>query len=210
MSDPLQGIVHSEEQPSFSELREQFREENRQRIHRRLREDEIVIRAKDGTVVARKKTGYLTDAPPGHEHQRVDDWMAAGGRVPEFSKEFCIERDSQGNLISDLRGLEKELRDLDRDATALAESERVSHAGVESAPALASLDDESVVKYLDQQKEQKESNAPEKCSDINDGTYAGIRRDGASPGFFSSNVSEASGTLTPEVLDEFAKRTKGD
>jgi hypothetical protein len=155
MADPLQGIVHSEGQSSFSELREQFREENRQRVHRLLREDEIVIRAKDGTVVARKKTGYLTDAPPGHEHQRVDDWMAAGGRVPEFSNAF---------LIPDSPGLRKELRDLDRDATALAESERVSHAGVEAAPALGDLSEASVVSYLDR---QKESNAPEKCSDKN-------------------------------------------
>jgi len=155
--DPLSSIVHSEEQGDFLELREKFREENRQRIHKMLREDEITLRATDGTVVARKKTGYLTDAPPGHEHRRVDDWKLAGGSVPAFTNTF---------EIPDSPGLRKELRDLDRDVTALAESERVKHSGVsESAPPLASLSDAAVVSYMD--NVLKETNGSEACSDDN-------------------------------------------
>ena len=171
MPDPLSSIVHSEEQGDFLELREKFREENRQRIHKMLREDEITLRAADGTIVARKKTGYLTDAPPGHEHRRVDDWKLAGGFVPEFTNTFEIPESP---------GLRKELRDLDRDATALAESERVRHSGVsESAPPLESLDDAAVVKYMD--KVLEEANGSEACSNDN-GSSGGEGEASATPG----------------------------
>jgi hypothetical protein len=169
VSDPLH-IVHSEEQPQFAELRARYRADNQARIHRLLREDEIVLRAKDGTVVARKKTEYLTDAPPGHEHQRVDDWRAAGGVVPQFTSDF---------LISDSPGLARELRDLVRDAIAMREADCVAHPEMMiGAVPLASLDDAAVVEYLDR---AKETNGPEAtpCSDLNTGPSAAALETGS-------------------------------
>lgn len=109
-------VLPADGQRSYEELREQFREENRQRIHSRLREDVIVIRDANGVEVARKKTGYLTDAPEGHEHQRLDDYIRGGGAPPELSNEFKVIEGS---------ALARELDDLTRDANALALHEGV-------------------------------------------------------------------------------------
>ena len=151
MPDPLH-IVHSEEQPTFAELRNQYREANRQRIHRLLREDTITfrdaagnyLRDKDGNVVIRK-TGYLTDRPEGQDYRRLDEARAQGQVIPQFSNDF---------IIPDAPGLDRELRDLARDAEALCKSEGILHLSERVGdPPLTGLDDESVVDYLDSMKE---------------------------------------------------------
>lgn len=125
MSDPLDStrlILPADGQRSYEELRESFREANRQRIHDRLCEDVIILRDRNGVEVARKKTGYLTDAPPGHEHRRVDDWLREGNRPPDFT-----EQERAAFVIPACDGLDRELRDLARDAAALSRHEGVRY-----------------------------------------------------------------------------------
>lgn len=150
-----------------------------------------MIHAKDGTVVARKKTGYLTDAAPGHEHQRVDDWLRVGNAVPEFTSEF---------VIPDAPGLDRELRDLGRDARMMGEAEHVAHENVTVGdPPLERLDDASVVAYLDDVLKETNNSGPEAtCSNDN---YAGIDRSSA------TNSSASSGDITEEACDALYRRT---
>ena len=154
MSDPLH-IVHSEEQPTFAELRQQYRDENQKRVHAMLREDTITfrdaagnyLRDKDGNVVTRK-TGYLTDRPAGQDHRRLDEARAQGQVIPQFLNDF---------IIPDAPGLDRELRDLARDAEALGKSEGILHPSERVGdPSLAKLDDESVVGYIDEAKESSD------------------------------------------------------
>jgi hypothetical protein len=111
VTEPLNRIVlPSDGQRTFEELREEFREANRQRIRRMLRKDSLVRYRKDGTVAGRLETGLMTDAPAGRDWRTMKDFMIAGNAVPEFNEEFRVVAGS---------GLDRELRDLLRDANAL-------------------------------------------------------------------------------------------
>lgn len=135
MPDPLH--IRSERQPEFEELREQYREANRQRIHRMLREDTITFRDKDGDYlldsegkIVVKKTGYLTDAPPGHEHRRLDEYIQSGGLIPEVELQTQALAEGQNIDVFDIpecAGLGRELRDLERDAALMEKHEQVRY-----------------------------------------------------------------------------------
>lgn len=120
MSDPL-SIWH-EDAGDFLTLRGKFRREATERLRRTLRPHDIAIRDKQGNVLKRIATGLTTDRPAGQDERRVDEWLATGGKVPD------LEHMSDAFEVVDTDGkLQKELRDLARDAEALSESERVSH-----------------------------------------------------------------------------------
>lgn len=129
MADPLRH-VHSEEQLSFESLGEKYREDNLQRVRRSLHPHVLVQRNKAGEIVRTIPTGLKTDNP--FEHQRVDDWRKAGGVVPDFTDEF---------IIPDSKGLQKELRDLTRDAGAMAHYEQVTYAKGDSDGNAATTDE---------------------------------------------------------------------
>jgi len=121
MSDSIQRdsiVLPADGQRSFEELREEFREANRQRIQRTLRKDSIVRYHKDGTVAGRIETGLMTDAPAGQDWRTVKDFMTAGNVVPEFTEEFKIVEGA---------GLDRELRDLERDVKAVSLHEGVKY-----------------------------------------------------------------------------------
>lgn len=121
MSDPLDStrlVLPADGQRSFEELRERYREDNRQRIHATLRKDSLVRYRKDGSVAGRIETGLMTDAPAGRDWRTVKDFMSQGGVVPEPSEEFRVVEGA---------GLSRELRDLARDAAALALHEGVRY-----------------------------------------------------------------------------------
>jgi len=119
MTEPLNRIVlPADGQRTFEELREDYREANRQRVRRTLRKDSLVRYHKDGTVAGRLETGLMTDAPAGRDWRTVKDFMTAGNAVPEFSDEF---------RVMDGSGLARELRDLARDAAAIALHEGVKY-----------------------------------------------------------------------------------
>jgi len=121
VSDSLQrdGIVlPADGQRSFEELRESYREANRQRIHQTLRKDSLVRYHKDGTVAGRLETGLMTDAPAGHDWRTMKDFMTAGNAVPEFTEEFKIVEGA---------GLDRELDDLLRDVNTMQLHEGVKY-----------------------------------------------------------------------------------
>lgn len=112
MSDPLHHVLPADGQRTFEELREKFREVNRQRIRRMLRRDSLVRYHRDGTVAGRLETGLMTDAPEGRDWRTLRDFASQGGIVPEF-------RDGEEFLIPESAGLMREIGDLLRDAAAL-------------------------------------------------------------------------------------------
>ena len=118
MSDPLHHVLPADGQRTFEELREEFREANLQRIRRTLRKDSLVRYHRDGTVAGRLDTGLMTDAPVGRDWRTLRDYTSQGEAIPEFREEFCIPESL---------GLDRELRDLARDASALALHEGVRY-----------------------------------------------------------------------------------
>jgi len=119
VTEPLNHIVlPADGQRTFDELREEFREANLQRIRRTLRKDSLVRYHKDGTVAGRLETGLMTDAPAGQDWRTVKDFMTAGNAVPEFREEFRVVEGA---------GLDRELRDLTRDADVLRLHEGVQY-----------------------------------------------------------------------------------
>ena len=135
------SIIRSEQQPTFEELRNEYRAENLKRIRAGLRKDRLVRYRKDGTVAGELETGLMTTAPEGQEWRSVKDFLRGGGKVPEFSEDFRIEAG---------RGLEKELRDLERDTELLEKSDAVERpvSSVECG-FLPDLSDDSVLTYMD-------------------------------------------------------------
>jgi hypothetical protein len=111
-------VLPADGQRSFEELREAFREANRQRIRRALRKDSLVRYHKDGTVAGRVETGLMTDAPAGQDWRTVKDFMTSGGVVPEPSGEFQVIEGP---------GLDRELHDLARDIEAVELYEGVKY-----------------------------------------------------------------------------------
>lgn len=111
-------ILPADGQRTFEEMREEYREANRQRIRRTLRKDSLVRYHKDGTVAGRLETGLMTDTPVGQDWRTTRDWSAQGNAVPEFTEDF---------IIPPSEGLQRELRDLARDAAALTLHEGVKY-----------------------------------------------------------------------------------
>lgn len=144
MTHPSQHVL-SAEQPSFTELREQFREEARRNLQAKLRADELVLKDAAGNVVKRIVTGLKTDAPAGQDYRNLGEYLAGGGAIPD------LENMSDAFTIPDSKGLQKELCDLDRDTQLLVESERVKHPEAESmeGPPLKDTSDEAVLEYMD-------------------------------------------------------------
>lgn len=118
MSDPLRLVLPADGQRSFLELQAEFRAANRERVRRMLRKDSLVRYRKDGTVAGRLEPGLMTTAPEGQDWRTTRDFLAAGGRVPEFDNGF---------IVLEGAGLDKELEDLVRDANAYAMSETVTY-----------------------------------------------------------------------------------
>lgn len=120
MADPLRHVLHAEE-GDFDALRERFREDNLQRVRRMTRPHELVLRSADGSERARIATGLRTDAPAGRDERRVDEFLAQGGiLLGGVSDEFRVVEGP---------GLDRELRDLERDARLMEAHERVEYVG---------------------------------------------------------------------------------
>lgn len=142
MNDP---IIRSEQQPSFEELRCEFREQNLKRVRQMLHKHLVILRDRHGVEVKRFSTGFSTTQPD--EHRRVDEWLAGGNRVPDFTELAGVFD------IPDSAGLDKELRDLSRDARLLHQGGDVErpHSSVERGTLQSPEDDTAVLQYLDEQ-----------------------------------------------------------
>lgn len=138
MSDPLRRVLPADGQRTFAELREEFREANRERIRAMTRPDDVAVcvgKAEDGTpIYQRVKLGGLrTTAEEGHIHSGFNPKAGAGvyptyaGHIPnpENMPDTAVVLDADGNpalagafpeLGGGDRGLARELRDLARDA----------------------------------------------------------------------------------------------
>lgn len=191
MSDPLN--ILREEAGDFLILREKFRREATERLRRTLRPHDIAIRGKRGNVLKRIATGLTTDRPAGQDERRVDEWLAQGGQVPD------LEHMSESFGVVDTDGkLQKELRDLARDASALAESERVSHPLELSAmmPVPPELSPED--QYLWETRDEKAKAAAQRVAGSEGRSYGSHEQvlGGCAGGEDRAGATEVSGTAT--------------
>lgn len=139
----------------FVELRNEFREQNRQRIREMLRKDSLVRYRKDGMVAGRLETGLMTTSTG--DWRSVKDYLSSGGTIPEFSDDFRI-------AIG--RGLDKELRDLTRDADLISKSDKVARPESEvERGILPSLADDDVLQFMDQHIHRKEPDGKAAATD---------------------------------------------
>lgn len=134
MTDPLDHsiVLPADGQRSYEELREQFREANRQRIRAMTRPDDVAIAlGKDSTgnpIYQRVKLGgFRTTAPEGHIHSGFDPKVGAG-MYPKFAGEIPnVESMPDEFVVVDSPGLDREFRDLARDAKAMQLHEGVQY-----------------------------------------------------------------------------------
>jgi hypothetical protein len=142
--DPLfpPGDKTRTEAKSFEELRNEYRERNRQRIRRLLRRDDLAMRDKDGRELSRISTGFSTTQPAGQDHRRLDEFLATGEAVP-----------TPGNEFKTLPVPQAKLDDLVGNVEGVLHSEQVRHLGNPSGdpsregPPLASMDEQAVLDW---------------------------------------------------------------
>lgn len=145
-TDPLRSL-HQErtEAKSFRELREEFRAENLKRVRAMTRPDDLQLKDKDGNVIKRISTGLRTTAPRGQDYRKPDEFLAAGGEIPNF--------DAMPEDFTTLPVPQVKLEDLAENMQDVLQGERVRHGanptGDESreSPPLASLDEETLLDY---------------------------------------------------------------
>jgi hypothetical protein len=122
-------IPHPEEERSFSELRSEFRESNRQRIRAMLHSESYKV----GPLLYRYETDGVAAS--------VDCTLTEDGRW--LSTRAFPVNDVPEKLMRDL---ERNVRDVEQDLKAcLPEGEGFEHDG----PPLNSLDEESVLDYME-------------------------------------------------------------
>lgn len=150
MSDPLDPLLPPGERTqteakSFEELRREYRAENLKRVRAMTRPDDLVMKDKDGTELSRISTGFRTTRPAGQDHQRLDEYLVAGGEVPSPGDTTFTTLPVPAAKLEDLAG----------NAEGVLRGEQVRHAGnptgdaPREGPDLASLDEQAVLDWTE-------------------------------------------------------------